>query len=464
MSGYISDLINKCRAQNPGELSFCQTVEYMLKTIEPAVDRHPEFIKERVLERLIEPERVLNFRAPWIDEKGDTIFTRIIRVQFNSALGPYWGKMRFHRFLGLGVIKTMAFHQIFKSSLTTLPLGGGYGGADIDLHNLSISEQENFFQALMKVLWSYIGPNVDVITSFNENNLADMITSYLEFGRRVPGLLADYYKQLTSHHFSHLSGDSNSCRGNLFKEAAIGYGIVYFAAEMLNMKGDTLKGKRAIISGSGKIALKIIEKLLEFDAKPLTVSDLEGYIYDEEGIDYEKLAFLGELKTVRWGSLEEYKKKYPHAVYHHEQRQWHHKADIAFPCYVDNEIDGGEAQLLVNNGIKIVVEGELHAISVDGRSIFTDNKIPWGPSSVSCIGDEIIPGLNFTNNSRHIRWTEKKLDDQLRRIIKKIHQNCREAAQCYGAPGNYQVGAGIAGFLPVAKAMMARGIIDPPNR
>ena len=460
----MSDLINKCRAQNPGELSFCRAVEYKLKSIEPAVDRHPEFIKKRILERLIEPERVLIFRVPWIDEKGDTMFTRVIRVQFNSALGPCWGGMRFHPALGIGGIKTGAFFQIFTSSLTTLPLGGGYGGAGIDLHNLSISEQENFFQALMRVLWRYIGPNVDVITSFNENNLADMITSYLKYGRGVPGLLADYYKKLTNYHSIPLSGDDISYCNPLSSMAAYGYGIVYSAAEILNMKGETLKGKKAIISGSSKVALNIIKKLLEFDAKPLTVSGMDGYIYDEEGIDREKLAFLWELKTVRWGSLEEYKKKYPHAVYSHEQSPWHHKADIAFPCYIDNEIDGGKAQLLVNNGIKIVVEGELHAISFDGRIIFTDNNIPWVPGTVSCIGDEIVSGLNFTQNTRHIRWTEKKLDDRLRRIIKRILKNCREAARYYGAPGNYQVGANIAGFLPVAKAMMAQGIIYPPNR
>jgi glutamate dehydrogenase (NADP+) len=449
----IKDLIEKVRVKNPAEPEFHQAVEEVMESLEPTVDRHPEFVKAGIYERVVEPDRAVLFRVPWVDDKGNVHVQKGFRVQFNNAIGPYKGGLRFHPSVNLGIIKFLGFEQIFKNSLTTLPMGGGKGGSDFDPKGKSDAEVMRFCQAFMRELFRHIGPDTDVPAGD------------IGVGGREIGFLYGYYKKLRNEHTGVLTGKGIEWGGSLIRPEATGYGAVYFAAEMLNTKGKTLEGKTALVSGSGNVAQYTCEKLLDLGAKPLTLSDSSGYIYDEQGISREKLAFVMELKNVKRGRIKEYADKYPKAVYtpldagQDHNPLWNHKADAAFPSATQNEINSKDAQNLVKNGVYVVSEGANMPTTPEGINVFVESKILYGLGKAANAGGVAVSGLEMSQNSLRYAWTREEVDNKLHRIMKDIHKAAHETAEAYGQPGNYILGANIAGFTKVAKAMLAYGIV-----
>jgi glutamate dehydrogenase (NADP+) len=447
------ELVEKTKAKNPAEAEFHQAVEEVMETLEPTVEKHPEFVKAGIYERIVEPDRAILYRVPWVDDKGNVHVQKGYRVQFNNAIGPYKGGLRFHPSVNLGIIKFLGFEQVFKNSLTTLPMGGGKGGSDFDPKGKSDGEVMRFCQAFMRELFRHIGADTDVPAGD------------IGVGGREIGFLYGYYKKLRNEHTGVLTGKGIEWGGSLIRPEATGYGAVYFAAEMLNVKGQSLEGKRALVSGSGNVAQYTVEKLLDMGAKPMTLSDSAGYIYDEEGIDREKLDFVMELKNVRRGRMKEYVEKYPRAVYTPVDPSldynplWNHKADCAFPSATQNEINGKDAQNLVNNGVKLVSEGANMPTTPDGINIYLENKIMYGLGKASNAGGVAVSGLEMSQNSMRYAWTREEVDAKLHQIMKSIHKAAYETSVAYGDPGNYPLGANIAGFLKVAKSMLAMGIV-----
>ena len=449
----VNELIEKVKAKNPTEPEFHQAVVEVMETLEPTIEKHPEFVKAGIYDRIVEPDRAILFRVPWVDDKGKVQVQKGFRVQFNNAIGPYKGGLRFHPSVNLGIIKFLGFEQIFKNSLTTLPMGGAKGGSDFDPKGKSDGEVMRFCQAFMRELFRYIGADIDVPAGD------------IGVGGREIGFLYGYYKKLRNEHTGVLTGKGLEWGGSLIRPEATGYGNVYFAAEMLNVKGETLKGKTALVSGSGNVAQYTVEKLLDLGAKPLTLSDSSGYIYDEEGIDREKLAFVMDLKNVRRGRIQEYVEKYPKAKYIavdpglDYNPLWNHKADGAFPSATQNEINAKDAQNLVKNGVKVVSEGANMPTTPDGVNIFLENKIMYGPGKAANAGGVSVSGLEMSQNSMRYLWTREEVDAKLQQIMKAIHKAAYETSKTYGQPGNYVLGANIAGFTKVAKAMLAYGIV-----
>jgi glutamate dehydrogenase (NADP+) len=447
------ELVERTKAKNPAEAEFHQAVEEVMETLEPTVEKHPEFVKAGIYERIVEPDRAILFRVPWVDDKGNVQVQKGYRVQFNNAIGPYKGGLRFHPSVNLGIIKFLGFEQVFKNSLTTLPMGGGKGGSNFDPKGKSDAEVMRFCQAFMRELFRHIGPDTDVPAGD------------IGVGGREIGFLYGYYKKLRNEHTGVLTGKGLEWGGSLIRPEATGYGAVYFAAEMLNVKGQTLEGKTALVSGSGNVAQYTVEKLLDLGAKPMTLSDSAGYIYDEEGIDREKLAFVMDLKNVRRGRMKEYVDKYPKAVYTPVDPSldynplWNHKADCAFPSATQNEINGKDAQNLVNNGVKLVSEGANMPTTPDGINIYLENKIMYGLGKAANAGGVAVSGLEMSQNSMRYSWTREEVDAKLHQIMKSIHKAAYETSVAYGDPGNYPLGANIAGFLKVAKSMLAMGIV-----
>lgn len=447
------ELIEKTKVKNPAEPEFHQAVEEVMETLEPTVEKHPEFVKAGIYERIIEPDRAILFRVPWTDDKGNVHVQKGFRVQFNNAIGPYKGGLRFHPSVNLGIIKFLGFEQVFKNSLTTLPMGGGKGGSDFDPKGKSDAEVMRFCQAFMRELFRHIGPDTDVPAGD------------IGVGGREIGFLYGYYKKLRNEHTGVLTGKGREWGGSLIRPEATGYGAVYFAAEMLNVKGETLEGKTAIVSGSGNVAQFTAEKLLDLGAKPLTFSDSGGYIYDEEGIDREKLAYVMDLKNVRRGRIKEYVEKYPNAVYTPLDPNldynplWNHKADTAFPSATQNEINAKDAQNLINNGVKLVSEGANMPTTPEGIEIYMENKIMYGLGKAANAGGVAVSGLEMSQNSLRYSWTREEVDAKLHQIMKDIHKAAYETSEAYGDPGNYPLGANIAGFIKVAKAMTALGVV-----
>jgi glutamate dehydrogenase (NADP+) len=421
--------------------------------LEPTVEKHPEFVKAGIYERIVEPDRAILFRVPWTDDKGNVHVQKGYRVQFNNAIGPYKGGLRFHPSVNLGIIKFLGFEQVFKNSLTTLPMGGGKGGSDFDPKGKSDAEVMRFCQAFMRELFRHIGPNTDVPAGD------------IGVGGREIGFLYGYYKKLRNEHPGVLTGTGIEWGGSLIRPEATGYGAVYFAAEMLNVKGDTLEGKTALVSGSGNVAQYTVEKLLDLGAKPLTFSDSSGYIYDEAGIDRDKLAFVMDLKNVRRGRIKEYADKYSSAVYtpidpnQDFNPLWNHKADCAFPSATQNEINAKDAQNLINNGVKLVSEGANMPTTPDGINLYLQHKIMYGLGKAANAGGVAVSGLEMSQNSLRYSWTREEVDKKLHQIMKDIHKAAYETSKAYGDPGNYPLGANIAGFIKVAKAMTAMGIV-----
>ncbi len=450
---YIGQILNLIKAKNPAEPEFHQAVMEVLESLRLVLERHPEYQEAKILERITEPERVLMFRVPWFDDKGKVQVNRGFRIEMNSAIGPYKGGLRFHPSVNLGILKFLAFEQVFKNSLTTLPMGGGKGGSDFDPKGKSDSEVMRFCQSFMTELCRHIGPDTDVPAGD------------IGVGGREIGFLFGQYKRLRNEFTGVLTGKGLGWGGSLIRPEATGYGCVYFAQEMLKTKKDKLEGKICLVSGSGNVSQYTVEKLLDLGAKPVTLSDSDGAIYDADGIDRDKLAFVMDLKNNRRGRIKEYTEKFKKAVYNPIDRKldhnwlWNIKADCAFPSATQNEINAKDAAHLIKNGVKVVSEGANMPSTLEATKMFVDAKVLYGPAKAANAGGVATSGLEMAQNSMRISWTREEVDDRLHKIMISIHKNCLEAAEKYGTPGNYVNGANIAGFLKVANSMLDQGLV-----
>ena len=453
MAQNVAAFMENVIAKNPAEVEFHQAVEEVVESIWPVLDKRPEYRKAKILERIVEPERVILFRVPWVDDKGEVQVNKGFRIEMNSAIGPYKGGLRFHPSVNLGILKFLAFEQVFKNSLTTLPMGGGKGGSDFDPKGKSDLEVMRFCQAFMSELFRHIGANTDVPAGD------------IGVGGREIGFLFGQYKKLRNEFVGVLTGKGLNWGGSLIRPEATGYGAVYFAAEMLGTRNETLEGKTALVSGSGNVAQYTIEKLLDLGAKPITCSDSGGYILDEAGFTREKLAFLMDLKNVRRGRVKEYADKFPGAVYTavdpgmDHNPLWDHKADCAFPSATQNEINEQDAKNLLRNGVYVVSEGANMPTVPDGVNHFVDAKILYGPGKAANAGGVAVSGLEMSQNSMRYNWTREEVDQKLHGIMKSIHAASMAAANEFGTPGNYVNGANIAGFLKVADSMLDQGVV-----
>src|SRR5438105_8321041 len=453
MQNYVAELMGRVKAKNPAEPEFHQAVEEVAESLTLLLDQHPEFRKNKILERIIEPERVIIFRVPWQDDTGEMHVNRGFRVQMNSAIGPYKGGLRFHPTVNLGILKFLAFEQVFKNALTTLPMGGGKGGSDFDPHGKSDAEVTRFCQAFMCELFRHIGPDTDVPAGD------------IGVGAREIGFLFGMYKRLKNEFTGVMTGKGLTWGGSVIRPEATGYGAVYFAEEMLKTRKEDLKGKTALVSGSGNVSQYTVEKLLTLGAKPVTLSDSSGYIYDEAGIDRGKLMFVMDLKNNRRGRISEYADKFKGAVFTKTDPKldhnplWDHKAECAFPSATQNEINGKDAANLLKNGCYVVSEGANMPSTIDAVNQFLDAKILFGPGKAANAGGVATSGLEMAQNSMRIRWTREEVDARLFSIMKTIHASCVYTAEKYGTPGNYVNGANIAGFTKVADAMMDQGLV-----
>jgi len=439
--------------KDPEEKEFHQAVSEVLESIKPVMDRNPNYRRAKILERLVEPERVITFRVPWIDDQGDIQVNRGFRVQMNSALGPYKGGLRFHPSVNLSIMKFLAFEQMFKNALTTLPMGAGKGGSDFDPKGKSDMEVMRFCQSFMTELFRHIGAYTDVPAGD------------IGVGAREIGFLFGQYKRLANEVTGVLTGKNLNWGGSLIRPQATGYGCVYFAGEMLATKGQSLKGKTCLVSGSGNVAQYTMEKLVQVGAKPITFSDSSGYIYDEEGIDVDKLKFIMFLKNVRRGRVEEYVEKYPNSIYtatnpvDGREWPWSHAADCAFPCATQNEIDERDALNIVRNGVKLVCEGANMPTRPEAVAVFLDHRLLYAPGKASNAGGVAVSGLEMAQNSIRLSWPRDEVDSRLQFIMKPIHETCVDAAGRYGHPGNYVMGANIAGFTKIVESMLDQGVI-----
>ncbi|HON77248.1 MAG TPA: NADP-specific glutamate dehydrogenase [Spirochaetota bacterium] len=449
---HISEIIDKVKRQDPEQKEFIQAVEEVLETLEPTVDKHPEFVKAGLYERIVEPDRVIMFRVPWLDDKGNIQINRGFRVQFNNAIGPYKGGLRFHPSVNLGIIKFLGFEQIFKNSLTTLPMGGAKGGSDFDPKGKTDMEVMKFTQSFMRELFRHIGPDTDVPAGD------------IGVGAREIGYLYGYYKKIRNEHTGVLTGKGLEYGGSLIRPEATGYGAVYFAAEMMKTQGKDYNGKTVIVSGSGNVAQYTIEKVNQLGGKCISVSDSNGTIIDESGITAEKLEFIMNLKNIRRGRIKEYADKY-NAKFFEGQSVWDVireqsiKIDIAFPSATQNEIDGRNAEALVKNGCFCVSEGANMPSTPEAIKIYQDYNILYGPGKAANAGGVATSGLEMSQNSLRLSWTREEVDQRLQGIMKAIHKSALEASEVYGKKGDYVMGANIAGFVKVAKSMLAYGVV-----
>ena len=453
MTEYVSSLLAEVRAKNPAEPEFHQAVQEVAESLTLVFERHPEYRHAKVLERILEPERVVMFRVPWVDDQGEVRINRGFRIQMNSAIGPYKGGLRFHPSVNLGILKFLAFEQVFKNSLTTLPMGGGKGGSDFDPKGKSDQEVMRFCQSFMAELQRHIGPDTDVPAGD------------IGVGGREIGYLFGMYKKLRNDFTGVLTGKGLSWGGSLIRPEATGYGCVYFCQEMLATRGQTLEGKSCLVSGSGNVAQYTIEKILDLGGKPLTLSDSSGYVYDGAGIDREKLAFAMELKNARRGRIKEYADAFKTASYVPLDPQlemnplWNHKADCAFPSATQNEIGGKDADNLLRNGVYVIGEGANMPSTIEAVNRFIDARILYAPGKAANAGGVATSGLEMSQNSMRLSWSREEVDGRLHTIMRNIHTACFETAQRFSAPGNYVVGANIAGFLKVADAMVDQGVV-----
>ncbi len=444
-SKYLQDVMETVEKRNPGEKEFHQAVREVLESLEPVVERHPEYEKSGLIERLVEPERVIMFRVPWVDDNGNVQVNRGFRVQFNSAIGPYKGGLRFHPSVYLGIIKFLGFEQIFKNSLTGLPIGGGKGGSDFDPKGKSDNEVMKFCQSFMTELSKHIGADTDVPAGD------------IGVGGREIGYLFGQYKRLRNEFTGVLTGKGLTYGGSLARTEATGYGLCYFTDAMLRDHNDTFKGKTVVISGSGNVAIYATEKATELGAKVVAMSDSNGYVYDKDGID---LKAVKQLKEVERKRIKEYVKDHPNAEYHEGCKGiWTIKCDIALPCATQNEIDEESAKILVANGCKIVAEGANMPSTPEAINVFLENKLLFGPAKAANAGGVATSALEMSQNSMRYSWTFDEVDAKLKGIMENIYANTRDAAKEYGFEDNFVVGANIAGFKKVANAMMAHGIV-----
>jgi len=447
----LKELIEKVKAKNPGEPEFHQAVKEVLETLEPTVKKHPEFVKAKIYDRIVEPDRAILFRVPWVDDKGEVQVNKGFRVQFNNAIGPYKGGLRFHSSVNLGIIKFLGFEQIFKNSLTTLPMGGGKGGSDFDPKGKSDMEVMRFCQAFMRELFRHIGADVDVPAGD------------IGVGGREIGYMYGYYKKIRNEHTGVLTGRALEYGGSLIRPEATGYGAVYFAAEMLATRSKDFKGLSCAVSGSGNVAQYTTEKINQLGGKVVSLSDSSGTIIDEAGINAEKLAFVMNLKNVTRGRIEEYTEKYK-GKYYAGKSVWDVikdglKIDCAFPSATQNEIDEEHAKAMVKNGCFCVSEGANMPSNLAAIKVYQSNNVLYGPAKAANAGGVATSGLEMTQGSMRLYWSREEVDQKLHGIMKSIHKQCLDAAEKYATKGDYLAGANIAGFIKVAKAMLAYGIV-----
>ncbi len=448
MEKNVAEFMAKVVAKNPGEKEFHQAVQEVVETLMPFVEANPKYKKAKILERMTEPERVIIFRVPWIDDNGEWQINRGFRVQMNSAIGPYKGGIRFHPSVNLGILKFLAFEQVLKNSLTTLPMGGGKGGSDFDPKGKSDNEIMRFCQSFMTELCKHIGADTDVPAGD------------IGVGGREVGFMFGQYKRIRNEFTGVLTGKGLSFGGSLIRPEATGYGTTYFAEYMLNTKGESLKGKTVAISGSGNVAQYAVEKCISYGAKVVTMSDSNGFIYDPEGFNTEKIEFVKVLKNERRGRISEYIKQYPTAKYTPKERPWKFvKCDVAMPCATQNELDGSDAKALLENGCICVAEGANMPSTMEAVEMFLNAKILYSPGKASNAGGVATSGLEMCQNSGRISWTSEEVDNKLRWIMKNIHDNCVKYGTEPDGTVNYVKGANIAGFIKVADAMLAQGLV-----
>jgi glutamate dehydrogenase (NADP+) len=444
--GYIQDVLAIVERRNAGEAEFLQAVREVVESLEPVVQRKKTYQEARILERIVEPERQIMFRVPWQDDKGQVQVNRGFRFEFNSALGPYKGGLRFHPSVNQSILKFLGFEQVFKNSLTTLPMGGGKGGSDFDPKGKSDAEVMRFCQSFMTELARHIGPDTDVPAGD------------IGVGGREIGFLFGQYKRLRNEFTGVLTGKGLNWGGSLIRPEATGYGAVYFAEEMLKTRGEMFKGKICTVSGSGNVAQYTVEKLNQLGAKAVTLSDSSGTIYDKDGITAEKLAWVLELKNVRRGRIKEYADHFK-AQYRDGQRPWTVPCQCAFPSATQNEISGDDAKELIKNGCYLVSEGANMPSTPAAADLFIEKKILYGPGKAANAGGVATSGLEMSQNSMRLSWTREEVDRRLNEIMVSIHKACYDTAREYGHPGNYVIGANIAGFVKVADAMLDHGLV-----
>lgn len=448
----IKEVIEKVKQRDPDQPEFHQAVREVLETLEPTVKKHPEFVKSKIYDRIVEPDRTIIFRVPWLDDRGEVQVNRGFRVQFNNAIGPYKGGLRFHPSVNLGIIKFLGFEQILKNSLTTLPMGGAKGGSDFDPKGKSDNEVMKFCQSFMRELFRHIGPDTDVPAGD------------IGVGGREIGYLYGYYKKIVNEHTGVLTGKGLEYGGSLVRPEATGYGATYFAAEMLATRGMDFKGKKVAVSGAGNVAQYTVEKVTNLGGKVISLCDSNGTIIDESGIDAERLKFVMELKNIKRGRIKEYADKYK-AKYFDGQSVWDVvreqglKVDIAFPSATQNEIDRQNAEALVKNGCICISEGANMPSTPDAIKAYQEYNILYGPGKAANAGGVATSGLEMSQNSMRYSWTREEVDNRLLLIMKSIHKSCIDASDAYGKKGDYVMGANIAGFIKVAKSMQAYGIV-----
>ena len=453
MSAYVTELMAQVREKDPLQLEFHQAVQEVAESIQPVLEERPHYRKKKILERILEPERAVVFRVPWQDDRGDVHVNRGFRIEMNSAIGPYKGGLRFHPTVNMGILKFLAFEQVFKNSLTTLPMGGGKGGSDFDPKGKSDDEVMRFCQSFMNELFRHIGHNTDVPAGD------------IGVGGREIGFLFGQYKRLANEFTGVLTGKGFHWGGSLIRPEATGYGCVYFAAEMLAARGESIAGKTCLVSGSGNVSQYTIEKLLQLDARVVTASDSDGYIYDEAGFDRKKLDFLIDLKNNRRGRIAEYAQTFKGAVYTPTDSKldhnplWSHRAQCAFPSATQNEIGKKDAENLVRGGAKLVAEGANMPSTLEAVAVFQASEVAFGPAKAANAGGVAVSGLEMAQNSVRLSWTREDVDARLRGIMKSIHGACVAAAEQYNRSGNYVDGANIAGFIKVADAMIDQGLV-----
>jgi len=450
---YVASLMAHLKAKNPAEPEFHQAVQEVVESLSLVLERHPEYKAAKIVERMVEPERVILFRVPWVDDQGQIQVNRGFRIQMNSAIGPYKGGLRFHPSVNLGILKFLAFEQVFKNSLTTLPMGGGKGGSDFDPKGKSDNEVMRFCQSFMTELFRHVGADTDVPAGD------------IGVGGREIGFLFGQYKRLRNEFTGVLTGKGLNWGGSLVRPEATGYGSVYFAEEMLKTRKQSFDGKVCLVSGSGNVSQYTVQKLLQLGAKPVTVSDSNGVIHDPEGINADKLAFVMELKNVRRGRIKDYADKFKSAKFIPADSKldynplWDIKADCAFPSATQNEINAKDAANLLKNGVYLVSEGSNMPTTLEGAKLFLDARILYGPAKAANAGGVATSGLEMSQNSMRLGWGREEVDRRLHDIMVAIHKTCFETAEKYGSPGNLVNGANIGGFLKVANAMMDQGVV-----
>ncbi|MGC9471360.1 MAG: NADP-specific glutamate dehydrogenase [Bacteroidales bacterium] len=446
MDPRVEKFMAMLKAKNPGETEFHQAVQEVAESLIPFIEENPRYKHAKILERIAEPERVIIFRIPWLDDKGEVQINRGYRIEMNSAIGPYKGGMRFHPTVNLGILKFLAFEQVFKNSLTTLPMGGGKGGSDFDPKGKSDNEVMRFCQSLMTELFRHIGPNTDVPAGD------------IGVGGREIGFLFGQYKRLANEFTGVLTGKGIEYGGSLIRPEATGYGTVYFAEEMLKTRGESIKGKTVAISGSGNVAQYATEKVIEMGGKVVTLSDSSGFIYDPSGIDAEKLNYVKELKNIKRGRIREYAEKYG-VEYYEGKRPWRVKCEVALPCATQNELNGEDARTLLENGCFVVSEGANMPSTLEAVEIFLEKQILYGPGKAANAGGVATSGLEMTQNSMRLPWNREEVDKRLHQIMINIHKTCVKFGKEKDGYINYVKGANIGGFVKVADAMLAQGVV-----